>query len=281
MSQSSSTTSCSTGDAVLGAQEPGALRGDDGDVAVARELDGARLAEERGGVRGEERLALGEADDHRALQPGADEHARVVAVDDDEGEVALELPVREPHGLDEIAVVVLLDQVRDRLGVRLGREDVAELGEALAQLAVVLDDPVEDDRELLGVLGGERVRVLLGDAAVRRPARVTEPGRRGRAVHAGALLEVLEVPDGPRVARGRRSRAARSRPSRSPRYSRRSRPWSRSGLHSRGPTYPMIPHMLVSFARRLRRNRVPSPDGHPVCRDFTAPGPPVERVRRC
>ena len=55
----------------------------------------------------------------------ADEQAGVVAVDRDEREVALELAVGAPDGLDEVAVVVLLDQVRDRLGVGLRREDVA------------------------------------------------------------------------------------------------------------------------------------------------------------
>ena len=68
--------------------------------------------------------------------------------------------------------------------------------EALRQLAVVLDDAVEDDRELGRVAAGERVRVLLGDAAVRRPARVAEARRRGRAVRSGAGLQVLERADG-------------------------------------------------------------------------------------
>jgi len=54
----------------------------------------------------------------------ADEEPRVVAVDDDEGEVPLELREREPDRLDEIAVVVTLDQMGDRLGVGLGGEGV-------------------------------------------------------------------------------------------------------------------------------------------------------------
>ena len=71
----------------------------------------------------------------------------MVVVDHDEREVALELGEREPHGLDEIALVVALDEVRDGLGVGLGGEDVPVRGEALLQLAVVLDDPVQDDRD--------------------------------------------------------------------------------------------------------------------------------------
>ena len=201
--------------AVDGAEVGRPLGPDDDDLAVVGELHLPRLAQERGGVRGDEGLARRHADDHRALQPRSDEHAGVVAMDRDEGEVALELGVRASHGLDEVALVVLLDQVRDGLGVGLGREDVALLDEAGAELAVVLDDPVQDDRELLALLGGERVCVRLGDAAVRRPARVAEPGRRGRGVVTRVLPEVREVPDGPRVGQASRLRARRFRPSRS------------------------------------------------------------------
>src|SRR2546430_1377821 len=63
------------------------------------------------------------------------------------------------------------------------------------QRAVVLDDPVQHDRELVVVAGGEGMRVLLGDAAVRRPARMTEAGARDRTVRAGGLRQVREVPD--------------------------------------------------------------------------------------
>ena len=45
----------------------------------------------------------------------------MVVVDDDEGEVALELLERLPHGVGEVAGVVALDQMGDRLGVGLGK----------------------------------------------------------------------------------------------------------------------------------------------------------------
>ena len=69
--------------------------------------------------------------------------------------------------------------------------------ELFAQLAVVLDDPVEDDRELAFVAAGQRVRVVLVHAAVRRPARVAEPGRR-RSSRSGRppLRGSAEVADG-------------------------------------------------------------------------------------
>ncbi len=84
-------------------------------------------------------------------KPRADEQVRVVVVDRDEGEVPFELRVRGAHSVDEVALVVALDQVDDDLGVRLGAEAVAVGLKRLLQLAVVLDDPVQDDRDLLVV----------------------------------------------------------------------------------------------------------------------------------
>jgi hypothetical protein len=55
----------------------------------------------------------------------------VVVVDGDEREVPLELRERQANGLDEIALVVPLDQVRDGLGVGLGGERVPVGDEAL------------------------------------------------------------------------------------------------------------------------------------------------------
>ena len=46
----------------------------------------------------------------------------MVVVDDDEGEVALELAVGRRVRLEQVAVVVALDQVDDDLGVGLGAE---------------------------------------------------------------------------------------------------------------------------------------------------------------
>ena len=185
------------------------------DLAVARELHDARLAQERGGVRREEHLVAPDADHERHLVARADEKSRVVVMDDDECEVALELVERATHGLDEIAFVVALDEVRDGLGVGLGGERVPVVDEAGRELAVVLDDSVQDDRELRRLAAGERMRVRLGDRAVRRPTRVAEPGRRGRAVRAGAGFQIAERPDGANVVEPVRSRGARCPTSRS------------------------------------------------------------------
>src|SRR4029077_15559518 len=81
------------------------------------------------------------------------------------------------------------------LGVGLGGERVTRLRQSVAQLAVVLDDAVEHDRYLRGIVSREWVRVLERDPAVRRPARMTQTGDRGRTTLTGFALQVLQVPD--------------------------------------------------------------------------------------
>ena len=159
-------------------EEACAFRGDRDDLAVLD--DWTRRVWRRKAAIDEARndLAVTETDDERALETSADEQTGMVPVTDHEREVALELPVRLADGLDEVAMVVALDEVDDRLGVRLGGEDVALGLERLLELAVVLDDPVEDDRDLLVGRAGQRMGVLEADAAVRRPARVPDAGRR-------------------------------------------------------------------------------------------------------
>ena len=53
------------------------------------------------------------------MEARADEHARMVTVDDDEGEMTLEFLVCGAHGLDEVARVMALDKVCDDLGIGL------------------------------------------------------------------------------------------------------------------------------------------------------------------
>ena len=180
----------------VGAHERGARGRDGDDVAVVEVLDPARLAHERGHRRGEEHLALADPDHERRLLAHADEQVGMVVVDHDEREVALELAVGLAHRLGEVAVVVALDQVHHRLGVGLGAEGVALRDQLRLELAVVLDDPVEHDRELRVVAAGERVGVPLGDGAVRRPARVAEAVAGVRAVARRGVLQELEVADG-------------------------------------------------------------------------------------
>ena len=70
------------------------------------------------------------------------------AMDDRQGVGAMGPPQGRAHGRGEVAVVGLLDEVRDGLGIGLRGEGVPGRLELGAQLDEVLDDAVVDDRQL-------------------------------------------------------------------------------------------------------------------------------------
>jgi hypothetical protein len=105
----------------------------------------------------------------------------------------MDLAERAPDGVREVALIALLDEMGERLGVGLRRQAVAARLEAVAQLAEVLDDAVVDDRDLAGaVLVGMRVEVV--GPAVGRPARVREADRGVRVRSAMAARRLASLP---------------------------------------------------------------------------------------
>ena len=193
----------------VGRRDRDALGPQRDDLAALDVLHGAGLGEEGGYVGADELLALAAADDQRALLARGDQRLGLVEAHRDERVVTLHLGVRGAHGNSEVAGVVGGDQVRDDLGVGFGGKPAALRRETVLERHVVLDDPVDDDVDAIGaiVVG---VRVLLADAAVGRPARVADAGRRGAREQRdrGALglggavalpqlgLQRGEVPDG-------------------------------------------------------------------------------------
>ena len=87
-----------------------------------------------------------------------------------------------------------MDAVRDDLGVGLGAELVAVPQQLRAQLLVVLDDAVVDDRD--AVARDVRVGVALARHAVRRPARVRDAEVAVRGVGVERVLELAHLADG-------------------------------------------------------------------------------------
>ena len=102
---------------------------------------------------------------------------------------------RAAHGLGQAPRFgpVVLDQVRQHLGVRLGLERVARRLKRLLERQVVLEDPVVDDHDRAGAVG-VRVGVLLGGPPVGGPARVTDPEGAVERALAEGRLEVAETP---------------------------------------------------------------------------------------
>ena len=149
------------------------------------EDDPVGVGEDGGDVRGKERLIVPDADDERHVLAGADQAIGLGAVHDRDGVGTLGLAEGGTDGLGEVALVGLLDQMRERLRVGLGGQPVATGGEPVAELPEVLDDAVVDDRDLArAVLVGMSVEVI--GAAMGGPAGVGQADRRmGRAVGDG------------------------------------------------------------------------------------------------
>ena len=78
-----------------------------------------------GHVGGHEVFVVAEADDHRRAGARGHDLVRIGAREHGQREDAGQLLDRVADGLFEIALEVLLDQVRDDLGVGFGLEDVA------------------------------------------------------------------------------------------------------------------------------------------------------------
>jgi hypothetical protein len=91
---------------------------------------------------------------------------------------------------------VTLDQVRDDFGIGLGVELVSVRNERFLELAVVLHDAVQHERQLPVVAASEGMCVLLRHAAVGRPAGMAEPGGRLGAVQQCRCFQMREVADG-------------------------------------------------------------------------------------
>ena len=150
-------------DLAVRSEEPSAVGCDRDDLAVVDQLDAARLAQERHRRRGEERLAVADADEQRAVMPRADEQPGVVAVDevghvfrqvaarlrDEVPEVAHQVEahgifgvdVWPPHGLAQprvqvLSVVAELEAYR----VRVDALYLEVLGEPVRHLAITSFD---------------------------------------------------------------------------------------------------------------------------------------------
>ncbi len=172
-------------------QVPVARQGDH--LAVVEIDDATRVPHDRRRVAGHEQLAVVDPDQQRAAHAGGHDLVGAVEREDDEAVRALYVAQRRADRVAEIAVVLLLDQVRDHFRVGLALEHVAALGQPLPQRARVLDDAVVDDRYPV-VAAGVRVGVDLGRRAVGGPARMGEADRTGRRIGMDQILEPLDPP---------------------------------------------------------------------------------------
>ena len=169
---------------------------DVGDVAFFEEHEPAGHGQQRGDVRGHEVFVDAQTDDHGTTFARQDDALGLGFADYRQRVGALELGHGGAHGLEEIFLrgEMEVHAVRDHFGVGFGGEGVAGLLELFAQLFVVLDDAVVNDRE--AAERDVRMRVALGRDAVRGPARVRDADLAVRGVGFDRVLEHLDLADG-------------------------------------------------------------------------------------
>ena len=150
------------------------------------------VGKQRRRVRRAEGLALRGPEDQRGPFAHAVEAVRQVGEQDDEGEGAPKATARPAQGLLGIAAVEGVepgDEADRDLGIGLGEKGDALSAQFLPELVKVLHDAVMDEDDL-STRVGVGVGVLVGDPAVRRPPRVSDPHA---ALQRGGLQLRLQV----------------------------------------------------------------------------------------
>lgn len=128
----------------------------------------------------DEVFAVAQAKHHGRALTSRHDAVRLVGRNDGDGIAALELPDGRLNGLKQIAVIAVVDQMRDDFRIRLARKLVALGLEAAADLLVIFDDAVVHQGNV--VIGDQWMRVANFRRAVGRPARVGDPGGAVNAV---------------------------------------------------------------------------------------------------
>jgi len=150
-----------------------AVGGDLGKLAVFEDDRAARMLENRGNIRRDKVLAVAQPQHQRRRGLGCDQLVGLGFRQHDDRKRTAQAQDGLAHGLGQAAAAfeLLLDQMRDKLGIGFGAQLVAAREQFGAQLDEVLDDAVVDDRDRAGFV---RMRVFLGRAAVSRPSRVSD-----------------------------------------------------------------------------------------------------------
>ena len=152
------------------------------------------MAENGRRVGRDEELVLADPDDDRRAVAHRDNFFGVVRRDRHERKESPHVQERSPSGILELVVGrhLLLEQVRDDLGIGFRDERVPELLQLVLQVQVVLDDAVVHDDDLAGAVL-VRMGVLLRGPAVRGPARVADAVDSLERLRVDGLLEVHEL----------------------------------------------------------------------------------------
>ena len=164
----------------------------------------------RGNIGRHEVFAVAQAHHYRRPGPRGHNLIRVFAGNYAQREHAGQLPHGVAHGILQIAVVVLLDQMRDDLGVGLGDELVAFLHQLMLERQIILDDAVVHHHDI-AVAIAVRMRVFFRRPPMRGPARVPDPVE---ALHRAQLQDVFQIAQFALSAAHSQAADSRARPAR-------------------------------------------------------------------
>jgi hypothetical protein len=96
------------------------------------------------------------------------------------------------HGVLEISVEILFDQMSDHLGVGLGNEAVAFFDQLALQSQVILDDAVMHHHDV-AVAIAMRMGILFGRPSVCRPTRMADAIGPFYRIQTQSLFEVTQL----------------------------------------------------------------------------------------
>ncbi|MDR8760527.1 hypothetical protein FEP90_02211 [Burkholderia multivorans] len=167
------------------------------DVAFLEEREAVGAARQRERVGREEVLAVAVADDERRTLARTDDGVRLVLVDHRDRVRAVQLLHRCAHGVEQVAAIQAVHEVRDHFGVGLRHEFVALRAQRVAQRLEVLDDAVVHERQR--ARREDRMRVVRDGRAVRRPARVRDARRALEVRFANLRVEIGDARDAARA----------------------------------------------------------------------------------
>jgi hypothetical protein len=179
----------------IGRKEAGALPVHHRPVAIVQIGDAAGQRRQRQRVGADEHLVLAEPNGQWRTMLRADDQLGMAREDHRERIGALQTAQRRPGRGNRIhaALQVEVDELRHRLGVRLGREFLPLGFQLGAQLGVILDDAVMDDGDARGAV---RMRIAFGWCAMCRPPRVADPDAAGQRRALEGRREIAELPLG-------------------------------------------------------------------------------------
>src|ERR1017187_6703570 len=161
-------------------------------IATSAKTPASCFRSDGGHIRRHEILVVAQPDHHRRPEARGHDFVWIGARNRHQREDPGELLPGRAHRLFQIALEVLLHQVRDDLSVGLRFELVAFGLQLLFQGQVILDDAVVHHHDIAAAIA-VRMRVFLGGAPVRGPARVPNAIRAVHGVQPDGFFQVAQL----------------------------------------------------------------------------------------